>query len=105
VLGGGLTAGHVFRLEGNPGTGKTTIALRFRLEGAAAVEQGLYITLYETEQELRNGAASHGWTLAGNIEVFELAPPTACWMRISSKGCFTPRTLNSARPRRPHQGV
>lgn len=74
VLGGGLAAGHVFLLEGNPGTGKTTIALRFLLEGAAAGEQGLYITLSETEQELRNGAASHGWTIDGNIEVFELAP-------------------------------
>ena len=49
-------------LEGNPGTGKTTIALRFLLEGAETGEQGLYITLSETEQELRNGAASHGWT-------------------------------------------
>ncbi|WP_416193075.1 ATPase domain-containing protein [Nitrobacter sp. TKz-YC01] len=74
VLGGGLTTGHVFLLEGNPGTGKTTIALRFLLEGAAAGERCLYITLSETEHELRNGAASHGWTVDGNIEVFELAP-------------------------------
>jgi circadian clock protein KaiC len=72
VLAGGLTVGHVFLLEGNPGTGKTTIALRFLLEGAAAGQKCLYITLSETEQELRNGAASHGWTLDSNIEVFEL---------------------------------
>ena len=74
VLAGGLTVGHVFLLEGNPGTGKTTIALRFLLEGAAAGERGLYITLSETERELRNGAASHGWMIDSNIEVFELAP-------------------------------
>jgi len=74
ILGGGLTAGHVFLLEGNPGTGKTTIALRFLLEGAALGEQCLYVTLSETEQELRNGAASHGWTLDEHIDVFELAP-------------------------------
>jgi circadian clock protein KaiC len=74
ILAGGLTVGHVFLLEGNPGTGKTTIALRFLLEGAAAGERCLYITLSETEQELRNGAASHGWSIDGNIEVFELAP-------------------------------
>ena len=74
VLAGGLTAGHVFLLEGNPGTGKTTMALRFLLEGAAAGEQGLYITLSETRQELRNGAASHGWALDDKIEVFELVP-------------------------------
>src|SRR3954454_8291423 len=75
VLAGGLTAGHVFLLEGSPGTGKTTIALRFLLEGAAAGERGLYITLSETDRELRAGAASHGWTLDENIEVFELVPP------------------------------
>lgn len=74
VLAGGLTAGHVFLLEGHPGTGKTTIALRFLLEGAAAGEKCLYITLSETEQELRNGAASHGWVLGDGIDVFELVP-------------------------------
>ena len=74
VLAGGLSVGHVFLLEGNPGTGKTTIALRFLLEGAAAGEKCLYITLSETEQELRNGAASHGWTLDNKIEIFELVP-------------------------------
>jgi circadian clock protein KaiC len=74
VLSGGLAVGHVFLLEGNPGTGKTTIALRFLLEGAATGEKCLYITLSETERELRNGAASHGWTLNENIEVFELVP-------------------------------
>lgn len=74
VLAGGLAVGHVFLLEGNPGTGKTTVALRFLLEGAAAGEKCLYITLSETEQELRNGAASHGWTIDNNIDIFELVP-------------------------------
>jgi len=74
ILSGGLMAGHVFLLEGNPGTGKTTIALRFLIEGAAEGEKCLYITLSETEQELREGAASHGWTLNEGIEVFELVP-------------------------------
>jgi circadian clock protein KaiC len=75
ILAGGLMPGHVFLLEGDPGTGKTTIALRFLLEGAEAGEQGLYITLSETERELREGAASHGWTVDGHIEVFEVVPP------------------------------
>src|SRR3546814_20121257 len=74
VLCGGLTIGQVFLLEGSPGTGKTTIALRFLLEGAAAGEKGLYITLSETEKELRAGACSHGWELGPEVEVFELAP-------------------------------
>ncbi|WP_120010598.1 ATPase domain-containing protein [Teichococcus vastitatis] len=75
ILIGGLAPGHLFLLEGNPGTGKTTIALSFLLEGARNGEQGLHITLSETERELRNGALSHGWSLPDNIEVFELVPP------------------------------
>jgi len=75
VMNGGFSTGNVFLLEGNPGTGKTTIALRFLMEGAAAGETGLYITLSETERELRDGALSHGWTLDDNIKIFELVPP------------------------------
>jgi circadian clock protein KaiC len=75
VLAGGLSAGNVFLLEGNPGTGKTTIALSFLLAGAARGEKGLYVTLSETEAELRAGARSHGWTINGNIDIFELIPP------------------------------
>ena len=65
----------MFLVEGAPGTGKTTIALQFLLEGARAGEKCLYITLSETEHELRDGAASHGWALDDGIEVFELLPP------------------------------
>jgi circadian clock protein KaiC len=75
ILVGGLSPGHVYLLEGSPGTGKTTIALQFLLEGAMAGETGLYITMSETEQELREGAASHGWVLGDGIQVFELVPP------------------------------
>src|SRR6201746_794625 len=75
ILAGGFSRGHLFLLEGAPGTGKTTIALQFLMEGAQAGEKCLYITLSETDQELRDGAASHGWTLDEQIEVFELLPP------------------------------
>jgi len=75
ILSGGLSRGHVFLLEGEPGTGKTTVALQFLLAGAEAGERSLYITLSETEQELRQGARSHGWELDHNIAIFELTPP------------------------------
>jgi len=51
------------------------VALQFLMAGAAANEIGIYITLAETEEELRDGARSHGWTIGPNIEVFELVPP------------------------------
>jgi circadian clock protein KaiC len=75
ILSGGFSREHVFLVEGAPGTGKTTIALQFLMEGARAGEKCLYITLSETERELRDGAASHGWSLDERIEVFELLPP------------------------------
>jgi len=74
VMAGGLSRGRVFLLEGTPGTGKTTIATQFLMEGAAVGEKTLYITLSETENELRESAASHGWSLNG-IEIYELVPP------------------------------
>jgi circadian clock protein KaiC len=74
VLNGGLARNRSFLLEGSPGTGKTTIALQFLLAGADAGERGLYVTMSETEDELRASAASHGWNL-DNLEIYELVPP------------------------------
>ena len=74
VLAGGLDRGRTFLLEGSPGTGKTTIALQFLMTGATAGERCLYVTLSETEDELRATAAAHGWDLEG-VEIFELIPP------------------------------
>ena len=74
ITAGGLTRGRLFLLEGSPGTGKTTIATQFLMEGARLGEAALYITLSETEDEYRDGAASHGWSLDG-IDIFELVPP------------------------------
>ena len=74
ILSGGFERGRMFLLEGNPGTGKTTIAMQLLMAGAKAGERCLYITLSETEGELRSSAASHGWSLDG-IDIFELIPP------------------------------
>jgi circadian clock protein KaiC len=74
ILAGGLTRDRVYLLEGNPGTGKTTASMSFLMEGARRGESSLYITLSETEDELRSTAQSHGWDLSG-IDIFELVPP------------------------------
>lgn len=74
VLSGGLERGRVFLLEGSPGTGKTTIALQYLRTGAALGERCLYITLSETDDELRSSALSHDWDLDG-LSVYELIPP------------------------------
>jgi circadian clock protein KaiC len=75
ILSGGLSRRHVFLLEGAPGSGKTTIALQFLLEGAAIGERCLYVTLSETEEELRDSALSHGKDIGDQVEIFELVPP------------------------------
>jgi circadian clock protein KaiC len=75
ILGGGWARNRLHLLEGSPGTGKTAIALQFLLAGAAAGEVGIYISLAETERELRDGARSHGWVIDGKVEIFELVPP------------------------------
>ncbi|MFN3387527.1 MAG: ATPase domain-containing protein [Allosphingosinicella sp.] len=75
ILTGGLSRARVHVLEGNPGTGKTTIAMHFLMEGAREGEAGLYITLSESEIELRDSARSHGWEVPDPVTIFELVPP------------------------------
>src|SRR5690242_12185796 len=71
VLGGGLIPHRIYLIDGNPGSGKTTLSLQYLLEGVKQGEKCLYITLSETKEELLAGAASHGWSLDG-IEIVEL---------------------------------
>src|ERR1700758_5041663 len=73
VLEGGLPAGHLYLVEGDPGTGKTTLALQFLIAGVNQGESVLYVTLSESKKELENVSASHGWSL-GNTHIFELLP-------------------------------
>ena len=73
VLGGGLTPGRLYLVEGTPGAGKTTIAMQFLREGVRKGESVLYVTLSETSEELRGVADSHGWDLTG-VHIRELLP-------------------------------
>lgn len=72
ILRGGLPRNRVFLVKGDPGVGKTTLAMQFLLEGARQGETGLYITLSETREELEIVAHSHGWNLDA-LQLFELS--------------------------------
>ncbi|HET9264581.1 MAG TPA: ATPase domain-containing protein [Vicinamibacterales bacterium] len=76
ILRGGLARRRLFLLEGVPGSGKTTLALQFLRAAVVRGEPVLYVTLSETEEELRAVARSHGWTLDG-ITIQELIPTEA----------------------------
>jgi circadian clock protein KaiC len=75
VIKGGLPKNRLYLFEGTPGSGKTTLALQYLLEGVRRGERVLYITLSETIEELTAVARSHGWTLDG-IDMFELSSAT-----------------------------
>ncbi len=74
ILFGGFPQGHLYLIEGDPGTGKTTLALQFLLEGIRKGERTLYVTLSESRNELEQVARSHGWSTEA-LEIFEMIPP------------------------------
>lgn len=76
VLHGGLLKDRIHLVEGRPGTGKTTFGLRYLIEGAGLGETCLYLSLSEAEDELRETARNHGWSLDG-IEIVEMVPVPA----------------------------
>jgi circadian clock protein KaiC len=76
ILGGGLDPDRLYLVEGAPGSGKTTLALQFLLEGVKRGEKVLYITLSESESELRLIATRHGWSL-DDVPIFQMVPSEA----------------------------
>jgi circadian clock protein KaiC len=72
ILAGGLPRDCFYLVQGDPGSGKTTLALQFLLEGVRRGEKVFYITLSETKQELLKVARSHGWSL-DKIPVLDLS--------------------------------
>jgi circadian clock protein KaiC len=74
ILGGGFDPERIYLVEGAPGSGKTTLALQFLLDGAKRGEKVLYVTLSESESELRLIATRHGWSLQG-VSIFQFMPP------------------------------
>jgi circadian clock protein KaiC len=95
ILHGGLPAGHLYLVEGNPGSGKTTFGLQFLLAGAAAGERTLYVTLAESQAELEETAASHNFDLSG-IELFEVNPPELASKSLEQYTVFHPSEVELA---------
>jgi circadian clock protein KaiC len=89
ILAGGLPRDRLYLVLGEPGVGKTTLALQFLLEGARRGEKGLYITLSETQAELQEVAVSHGWDLS-KISLFELSAIEAQIKAESDTTFFSP---------------
>ncbi|HJU53643.1 MAG TPA: ATPase domain-containing protein [Pyrinomonadaceae bacterium] len=92
ILEGGFPANRIYLVEGDPGTGKTTLALQFLLEGARRGEPGLYVTLSETKEELLSVAESHGWTLEG-FGIYELLPTASSLNPESQYTIFHPSEI------------
>ena len=72
ILNGGLPRDCFYLIQGDPGSGKTTLALQFLLEGVRCGESVFYVTLSETREELLKVTRSHGWSLE-SIPLLELS--------------------------------
>jgi circadian clock protein KaiC len=95
ILEGGIPTGHLYLVEGDPGTGKTTLALQFLLQGLKSGEKGMYITLSESKQELEQVAESHGWSL-DQIAIYEMVPPDEDLSAESQYTVFHPSEVELA---------
>ena len=89
ILHGGFPRHHLYMIQGDPGVGKTTLALQFLQSGAMLGEKALYITLSETKEELEAVAESHSWNLDG-IEILELTAADEDGMIESPNTLFHP---------------
>jgi circadian clock protein KaiC len=92
ILRGGLPPECLYLISGTPGTGKTTLALQFLLEGAAAGESCLYVTLTESHREINKVARSHGWDLS-KVGICELVTSERNLSADSQLTIFNPSEL------------
>lgn len=89
IILGGFPRNRIYLIEGDPGVGKTTLALQYLLEGIRRGERCFYITLSETNAELRAVADSHGWNL-DQLPLFELSAVEEKLRADSDQSMFHP---------------
>ncbi len=92
ILRGGLPPDCLYMVSGTPGSGKTTLAMQFLLEGVMQGEVCLYITLSESKREIQKVAESHGWDLS-RIAICELIPSEADLSPEAMLTVFNPSEL------------
>ncbi len=92
IIGGGLPANCLYVVQGEPGAGKTTLALQFLMEGAKRGEKVLYITFSETKRELFKVAHSHGWDLS-NLSIIDLSLLESQFSPESQSSLFHPSEI------------
>ena len=93
VLGGGFPRGHLYLVDGPPGSGKTTLALQFLLEGIRRGERSVYVTLSESEAELRSIARTHGWSPDDQLVVCDLQSAEQALQSESQYTLFHPAEI------------
>jgi circadian clock protein KaiC len=92
ILRGGLPSNCMYLIAGRPGTGKTTLAMQFLLEGVRNGESCMYVSLSETKAEVARVAMTHGWDLS-KIHVTELVPSERNLSADSQLTVFHPSEL------------
>lgn len=92
ILSGGLPSGQMYLVEGDPGTGKTTLAMQFIMAGAKTGGKGIYITLSESRDELENSAHSHGWD-TNLLPIAEFVPAEATLSAEEQYTVFRPSEI------------
>lgn len=89
VLLGGFIREGFYLVQGDPGSGKTTVALQYVRSRIQAGESCLYITLTESSRDLDNAARSHNWSLEG-IEFCDLTMSAANLVGVPESSIFHP---------------
>jgi circadian clock protein KaiC len=95
ILLGGLPPGQMYLIEGEPGTGKTTVAMQFIRAGMARGEKSLFITLSEPRSELLGTILSHGWDPA-EVPIAEFTPAEASLSPEEQYTVFHPSEIELA---------